>query len=233
LRLICPGRPGIGLSDFQPGRRLLDWPEDIVALADTLNIDKFGVLGYSGGGPFAVACAFKIPDRLSNVALVGSVAPYETLGEKKEPKSMQEREAYWKFIAQLIEEDVDSFHAAYVANAAEADRALLAEQKSYFVAASREVFRQGVQGIVYEEEMLDAHVWGFPLEEITASVYLWHGEADENVPVKHGHYLAEHIPDCVATYLPGVGHVIPGQHFNDIFGIFADVTKSTLATDSF
>ena len=49
LRLICPGRPGIGLSDFQPRRKLLDWPDDIVALADNLTINKFGVIGYSGG----------------------------------------------------------------------------------------------------------------------------------------------------------------------------------------
>ncbi len=61
IRLIAPDRPGMGHSDFQPNRRLLDWPADVGRLADTLGLDKFGVLGYSGGGPHALACAVRIP----------------------------------------------------------------------------------------------------------------------------------------------------------------------------
>jgi len=64
LRVIAPERPGYGLSEFQRGRELLDWPEDVLALADPLGLERFAVLGLSGGGPYAAACAFKIPARL-------------------------------------------------------------------------------------------------------------------------------------------------------------------------
>ena len=63
IRVICIDRPGMGLSDFKENRTLLDWPDDVVELADALEIDKFAVEGISGGGPYAAACAYKIPDR--------------------------------------------------------------------------------------------------------------------------------------------------------------------------
>ena len=57
IRLITIDRPGHGLSDFKPGYRLLDWPDDVTALADHLGINKFAVEGWSFGGPYAIACA--------------------------------------------------------------------------------------------------------------------------------------------------------------------------------
>ncbi len=69
-RIIAADRPGYGLSDFKRGRKILDWPDDVVELADALQIDRFAVLGISGGGPYAEACSFKIPQRLSATAIV-------------------------------------------------------------------------------------------------------------------------------------------------------------------
>src|SRR5439155_22464969 len=65
IRLIGIDRPGMGLSSFQAGRRVLDWPDDVVALADSLQLDRFAVVGFSGGDPYALACAYKIPHRLT------------------------------------------------------------------------------------------------------------------------------------------------------------------------
>src|SRR5271157_2358409 len=76
-RIIVADRPGFGLSDFQKGRRILDWPNDVAELADNLGIDRFAILGLSGGGPYAAACAFKIPERLKAVAMVSSAYPYD------------------------------------------------------------------------------------------------------------------------------------------------------------
>jgi pimeloyl-ACP methyl ester carboxylesterase len=70
IRVIAPDRPGLGLSDFQPGRRIGDWPADVIALADDLGVARFAVLGYSGGGPYAASCALKIPERLTRVGIV-------------------------------------------------------------------------------------------------------------------------------------------------------------------
>ncbi|MBU1879209.1 MAG: alpha/beta hydrolase, partial [Chloroflexi bacterium] len=72
-RVIVTERPGFGRSDFQPGRTLLDWPADVVALADALGLDRFAIVGTSGGGPHAAACAYRIPQRLTLAAIVSGV----------------------------------------------------------------------------------------------------------------------------------------------------------------
>ncbi len=77
IRAIVPDRPGYGLSDFQRHRRLLDWPADVEQLADHLGLERFAVLGVSGGGPHAAACAYAIPHRLTRVGLISSAAPLE------------------------------------------------------------------------------------------------------------------------------------------------------------
>src|SRR5574341_1236813 len=80
LRLVAPDRPGYGLSEFQTGRTLLDWPMDVCALADHLGTEQFALLGVSGGGPYAIACAAMITNRLTAVLLVGSVGPAAEAG---------------------------------------------------------------------------------------------------------------------------------------------------------
>lgn len=82
LRLISPDRPGIGFSTFKPNRKLLDWPDDIIQLADHLGIKKFSVAGSSGGGPYVLACAYKIPDRLVSAAVIAGLGPL-WLSERK------------------------------------------------------------------------------------------------------------------------------------------------------
>ncbi len=75
IRVIAPDRPGYGLSDYQPDRRLIDWPNDVIELANTLQIDRFAVLGISGGGPYAIACANGISERLIRVGIVCGMGP--------------------------------------------------------------------------------------------------------------------------------------------------------------
>jgi pimeloyl-ACP methyl ester carboxylesterase len=77
-RLIVLERPGFGLSDFQPRRTLLDWPDDVAAAVDALGIERFAVAGISAGAPYAAACAYKIPRRLTRVAIISGVGPMDT-----------------------------------------------------------------------------------------------------------------------------------------------------------
>lgn len=81
VHLIGVDRPGMGLSDFQPGRHILDWPDEVVELADALGIARFGVQGMSGGGPYASVCAHKIPDRLTACGIIAGMGPV-VLGTK-------------------------------------------------------------------------------------------------------------------------------------------------------
>ena len=80
--VIATSRPGYGESTDKPGRQLLDWPTDVCELADALQIDKFAVVGYSGGGPYALACAYAIPERLTSVVVVAGVGPAQAPGMK-------------------------------------------------------------------------------------------------------------------------------------------------------
>ena len=79
VRLIAADRPGVGLSDRLPGRSVLGWVDDIRALGDHLDIERFHVVGVSGGAPYALACAFALPDRIPSVAIVSGVGPPTSL----------------------------------------------------------------------------------------------------------------------------------------------------------
>src|SRR3954465_14232198 len=77
VRLIALDRPGMGLSDYQPRRRLVDWPDDVLQLATALGLERFAVLGISGGGPYAAVCAWKLPEQLTRAEIVSSLAPLD------------------------------------------------------------------------------------------------------------------------------------------------------------
>lgn len=79
-RIIAPDRPGFGRSEFKPGRKLEDWPEDVIELANALELDHFAILGVSGGGPYVAICALKIPQRLGTVGIVSSLCPADAPG---------------------------------------------------------------------------------------------------------------------------------------------------------
>ena len=83
LRTIAPERPGFGVSDFLPGRSHLDWAQDVMALADNLELDSFSVIGFSSGGAHALACAAAMPARVDTLGLISCVAPLEVPGVMK------------------------------------------------------------------------------------------------------------------------------------------------------
>lgn len=80
LCVVCGDRSGMGLSSFLPGRKILDRPANVSSLADRLGLDRFAVLGYSGGVPYALACAHEIPERLTSVGIAACVGPHEVPG---------------------------------------------------------------------------------------------------------------------------------------------------------
>lgn len=208
IRLIGIDRPGMGLSRFKAGRRLLDWPDDVVELADHLRIDHFAVVGVSGGGPYALACAYKIPSRLTACGIVA--------GEWHANHFLS---FLTKFLPWLLIPIVGHFfrdeeHARksllqFTKNWPDPDRnsVALPEISDLFAASIVEAFRQGAKGPAYDG-MLVRRPWGFKLEEITfPTLYLWHGEQDRDVPVAMGRAVAERLVQCKATYYSGEGHI--------------------------
>jgi len=210
-RIIAVDRPGHGLSDFKRGRKLLDWPDDVIELADALQVDRFAVLGISGGGPYAAACAFKISGRLTATAIVCGMSPIEAPGAKEAIMlafSPEERRQMLMGMAQGIDEValVSGMKQSYPEG--HPDRVAI-DQPGVAPAIAQtweEAFRSGIDG-ADQDAVLYGLPWGFQLQDITAEVHLWHGEPDVNVPVSAARYVADAIPNCRAKFFPDDGHI--------------------------
>lgn len=219
-RLIAVDRPGIGLSSFQPNRRLLDFPIDLLALADYLKIEKFSVFAYSLGGPYGLACALAIPERLEKVGIISGAALFTEAelmkdinpGTRRYLNLPRESPFAARAFLWMIHAMVRFFPKAMAANAATMlpapDRAVFSdhEVQQSFVHMLREAFRQGRRG-VFHDSLLSVTGYGFRLQEINFPIRLWHGEADQNIPLAMARYVASMLPNCEAYFSPGEAHL--------------------------
>ena len=230
VRLLMLDRPGFGLSDFQPGRRLLDWPDDVAEVADLLGIQRFAVVGISGGGPYVAACAKKIPQRLTAAAISGGMGPTDVHGAMEGAPAQRRigafvaRYAPWLvrpllWLTSNPQRNPQRFFERNTAHNPSADQVLLAQPKvrEMLTASYIEATRSGLRGYAWEVCIV-AQPWGFRLEEISMEVQLWHGEEDTSTPLAMGQYMAEAMPRCRATFLPGEGHFLMFTHWGEILG---------------
>lgn len=219
IRLIALDRPGFGLSDFKPRRTIFEWPDDVVKIADALRINRFATIGVSGGGPYAAACALKIPQRLTAVAIVCGLGPLDTpngtdrmvrtnhliffLGRRL---PWLAKISLWRIAYQVRRNPEGTLRRMIVA-LPDPDKAVLArpEVKTAMKDNVVEAFRGGSRGAACEL-LLYTRPWGFLLEDIATRVNLWHGEQDVSVPPTMGQYQARTIPNCRAIFCPGEGH---------------------------
>ncbi len=214
IRIIAIDRPGLGLSDFKSGRKLLDWPDDVVELADELELDRFSVLGMSGGGPYASACAFKIPERLNTVGIVSGMGPANAPGARQGAswviprKNRLVRRLFLYLMAFGVRKQPDKVISSSLDLLPEPDRMLLNEPGTakIYIESILESFRAGTGGVNHEAGLY-TRPWEFELGDITAEVHLWHGELDQNVPVSVGRFYAENIPNCNANFFDDEGHL--------------------------
>ncbi|WP_152412668.1 alpha/beta fold hydrolase, partial [Nitrolancea hollandica] len=221
IRVIGIDRPGMGLSDHVPNRRFLDWPADVIAVADALGIGKFAVTGVSGGSAYVAACALAIPERLHAAAIISGMGPQDTPGADRDMRPSRRlllalgRRAP-RALALVITpftsraaRDPQRYLDEMAPVMAEADRAVLAlpDVRRILLANFTESFRQGGNGIALDLALY-CHHWGFRLEDITTETHLWHGEADRNVPVAFGRGLARAISNCRAHFYPNEGHLM-------------------------
>lgn len=205
LRLVSYGRPGYGGSSPLPGRDVASAGHDVEQLADALGISRFAVMGSSGGGPHALACAAALGDRVTGVVTLAGPAPYA--GD----------EAWFAGMA-----DDAALRAALLGRDARARFELTAEfDPSVFVAADRDALAgpwaamdddvalaasAGSDGLVDDDVAL-ARPWGFGLGEVGAPVLVVHGEQDRMIPVAHAHTLLRGCPRAELWLRPRDGHV--------------------------
>jgi len=222
-RIITIDRPGYGESDPQPDRRLVDWPGDVAAVADALGIDQFFVLGISGGGPHALACAALLPQRVRRVGVVCGVGPLDDPASdagmkpsnamlnqlsRSDPKAVHD-------IADMMAagitgaNDPAELHALMTADdMPDVDRATMAHPavQEMMYTTAKEGMRQGGDAFAIEMIML-AQPWGFALEDLTVEVRFLQGTEDVNVPLAHAEVMAARVPGATLTVMQGEGHM--------------------------
>ena len=230
VRIIVPDRPGMGRSDFQQGRRIVDWPSDVLELATALELDTFALLGSSGGAPYAAVCGALIPNRVRIVGVLGGVAPVDApglLAAMSAPLRTMVRLARFApaVLRGLFRLNLRAMRGGgqrgsdrMAASFPEPDRTLLQRPniRDGFMACYQESCRQGPRGPVWDVGLM-SRPWGFDLSAIKVPVLLWQGERDGNVPAAHGRYLAGAISICHATFYPDEAHLsLPLNHQREI-----------------
>lgn len=221
VRLIAVDRPGMGLSDFQPNRRMLDWSQDVLALADHLNIERFSILAYSLGGPYALASAFTDHPRLMKVGIVSGAALFTipelvvnvNEGTRRFLNLPREKPLASRFFLGMLSLMARIAPNRFVAQANSLlpapDREIIFSDPEFqkdFIRMVREAMRQGTHG-VHHESLLTIMDWGFRLQDIQKPILLWHGEVDQNIPVEMARYAATALPKCEAGFYPNEGHL--------------------------
>jgi pimeloyl-ACP methyl ester carboxylesterase len=225
LRTVMYSRPGYAGSTAQPGRTVGDAAADIGALLDRLGADRFVTIGWSGGGPHALACAALLADRCAAAVSLSGVAPYGADGldwlAGMGPENVEEFTLALAGDAALtpwLEEQrsqLASVQGAEVAAAlggliSEVDRAsLTGDFADYMAACFRRAVSTGVAGW-RDDDLAFAKPWGFELDAITRPVAVWQGGEDRMVPMAHGEWLARHVPGAHRHLYPGEGHLSLG-----------------------
>ncbi len=217
-RVLAIERPGIGLSDFWP-YQIASWPDIVIEFADQLNLPRFSVIGFSSGGKYAAACAWKIPHRLMAACIVSGNAPVD-IPEVIGSMSSQDRILYFlarrangllrlllRKIAADARKDPNSILSLF-SESSEPDKIALKEKENQELLQGMVTgaFQSGTRGAAWDWR-LEALPWGFSLAEIQMPVSVWHGEEDKLVPVAHGRTMAKAIPHSQTNFIPGEGHI--------------------------
>ncbi len=236
FRFITTDRPGFGESTYLENRLLLDYPRDIAELADCLGIEKFGVMGWSGGGIHTTICAQAIPERLlfnfsfagyTNWGQMPDAPSYLRSSNKLDKMATQLSREYpklFRFFFEMMslsdklmpEKTVD----AIVAELNDTDKAIAAspEFRRILVADQHEAFKQGSKGPT-RDAYLHLRDWGIKLEDIAFPINVFHGTDDYLVPIEYAYHLKEHVPDCRLHIWEGEGHLAPNDHLDEIFDL--------------
>jgi pimeloyl-ACP methyl ester carboxylesterase len=219
VRLITVDRPGYGRSDLNRGGSLLSWAEDVGGLADELSLERFGVVAWSMGGAFGLACGARLAPRLTRLGLLSlSHAPLEEepggldalSEEEREQVELARRDPERLIASWELEEDgwqdVLRDPLSVITSLGGADGWLMKDValRKALEAHIREGVRPGPLGMLWEEVMV-ARPWGFALRDVAVEVRLWHG-ADDPVPVDRAELVADRVPLSRLTVWPGEGH---------------------------
>ena len=241
VRLFGVDRPGYGLSTFQPNRKLLDWPGDVQQLAHYLGLKQFHVMGGSGGGPYAIACAKALPkESLRGAGVIAGAGPresglegmasfgkiYYSISAWPSVTALTRKFFDWTVMSAVRDPDPEAFKKKIdkvLQQLPKKDRAVFDNEifLKVTVESLREAFRQGSRGTADDSRIMGLP-WGFRLEDIDCNmVKLYYGTEDVNTPVGQGRYMAQHIKNAVLKEYPGDTHfTLSANHDEEILKDF-------------
>ena len=231
VRIISPDRPGISGSTLPRNRALLDWPGILQRLADELHLDKFRLLGISGGAPYAYASGWAMPERVRAIAVVSGAPPIAELPDRAGLLPL-----YRWMLA------FHGFQPAVLRGLFRAARPLASMRTSVNLArkllrilqpcdaealrdsfafdacfeSQRRAWRGSAIGVLMDAEIY-ARPWGFSLADVRVPVRLWHGMEDRSFSFRLAEEVAKQLPNCAERYIPNAGHYsLPIRHMDKI-----------------
>jgi len=219
LHVVAMDRPGIGLSDFQPGRRLLDWPPVLEELAQHLGWERFHVFGVSGGGPYALVSAYALPERVLSASVICGAPPLRLLGiqdmfwpyravlalRQRLPWLLNPVFSVGAVVSRLKPDQWPLNQAIALLDAR--DREVLGNVETHrmMMGGFRESLRSGVASVQADGDIYLSD-WGFHFDDIRLPVHFWHGKADRNIPWTYAQQVAAMIPGAVTHWKEEDGH---------------------------
>jgi pimeloyl-ACP methyl ester carboxylesterase len=222
LRLVLHSRPGYAGSTPHPGRTVADVAADVAALLDALDAGDFVSVGWSGGGPHALACAALLPDRCRAAATIAGVAPYRADGldwlngmGAENVAEFGAAEAGEEPLSEYLEAEAEAFGKVTAADIIAALGDLLSEVDKevlvggfadYLAESSRASLSTGTAGW-RDDDLAFLADWGFRLDAFRVPVAIWQGTHDRMVPIDHGRWFAAHVPGAHIHLEPGEGHL--------------------------
>ncbi len=227
IRYVMVSRPGFAGSDALPGRSVRQFAGDVAQLAGALGRTRFAVVGVSAGGPYALACAHELPERVAAAAVVSCMVPGATGGLPAPSRLglrllLRRPAGCTRAAASLVR--LARRHPALLARvmyagAARADRRLLDASDARELAAARflAATRAGVGGMI-DDYVLCSRPWDFDPAQIRTSVQLWHGMQDSLVPVDQAIALAGTLPRAAMSVHPEEGHFFYRRRLREILG---------------
>lgn len=233
VHLVALDRPGFGLSDHAPGRTFGSYPSDVAEVADLLDLDRFGVVGVSGGGPYALACAARLADRQTGVAFVSGMPPPGSPGT---PEAFRRNAMIFKMgkwapivprallglMARKQRKNPNDLRDYLLPIVPASDREILLrdEVADGLREDQLEAFRRGTRGAAHESLML-VEPWDFEIEEIDVPVHVWQGDADVQVSADGARHVLGRLSGGIEHFIPEAGHYLIIDEIADILDTVA------------
>ena len=220
LRLLAPDRPGVGLSSRRPAYTVADYPAMVGALADALGIHQFAVWGYSGGGPYAAACAAVLPNRVTKAAVSAGMGQMGVWAKAEDFEKTDRQmlglslkhpavaRAVIGFTGRLARFAPKMAVKSFEKQMNDRDREVVPSlgPPDEAIALFTQAFLRGAHGVVADYVSL-AQPWGVRVEDTKVPMTVFHGDADTMVPLRHGEELAARVPGAQLKVWPGAGHL--------------------------